>query len=255
MAIGRTNAGGGGGAALNFKVVGNPQPTSPSENTIWLNTDVPIASWYFQAEQPENMAEGDVWFPVGTSSTVEFNALKKNGIQVCPLSAKQYVSGALKDVKAKSYIGGKWVEWIVYVFDSNSDASEFTVKKITSNGSVSFESGKIVISFTEANASDVVILKNEKVYIRKGSVISVNAKCSEFEYGNYGYYPTFGITETIPKDVSEHDKIGFVAYVKIKEKSSNNKVYTLNLNSYEGEYYFVVYSAASKCEISEITVQ
>ena len=102
--------GGGGGAALNFKVVGNPQPTSPSENTIWLNTDVPIASWYFQAEQPENMAEGDVWFPVGTSSTVEFNALKKNGIQVYPLSAKQMVSGALVDITAKSYQNGEWVE-------------------------------------------------------------------------------------------------------------------------------------------------
>ena len=101
----------GGGQPLNFKVVGNPQPTSPSENTIWLNTDVPIASWYFQAEQPENMAQGDVWFPVGTSSAVEFNALKKNGIQVYPLSANQMVSGALVDKTAKSWQGGKWVDW------------------------------------------------------------------------------------------------------------------------------------------------
>ena len=111
----------GGGAPLNFKVVGNPQPTNPSENTIWLNTDVPIASWYFQAEQPKNMAHGDVWFLVGTSSTVEFNALKKNGIQVYPLSAKQMVSGALVDKTAKSYQNGGWVEWITIVISPGVD--------------------------------------------------------------------------------------------------------------------------------------
>lgn len=102
-----------GGAALNFKVVGNPQPASPRENTIWLNTDVPIGAWYFSATQPENLNEGDVWFPVGTSSSVEFNALKKNGIQVYPQSAKQYVSGALVDVTAKSYQNGEWVNWVI----------------------------------------------------------------------------------------------------------------------------------------------
>ena len=50
--------GGGGGASLNFKVIGNPQPESAKENTIWVNTDTPITGYYFQPEQPENMAEG-----------------------------------------------------------------------------------------------------------------------------------------------------------------------------------------------------
>ena len=101
----------GGGAPLNFKVVGNPQPASPKENTIWVNTDVPIGKWYFDASQPDDLLEGDVWFPIGTSSPVEFNALKKNGIQVYPISAKQYVGGAWVDVEAKSYQGGEWVGW------------------------------------------------------------------------------------------------------------------------------------------------
>ena len=99
------------GVELNFDVVpGLTQPGTAVENTIWVKTEK-IGAWYFSATQPEGMVDYDVWFPVGTSSTVEFNALKKNGIQVYPISAKQYVSGAWADVTAKSYQGGVWVDW------------------------------------------------------------------------------------------------------------------------------------------------
>ena len=108
--IGRTNV--GGGAGLNFKVVGNPQPSNPVENTIWVDTDAQITSWVFSAGQPETAAEGMVWFSIGKSSTVAFNALKKNNITVYPLSAKQHISGEWVERTAKSYQGGQWVEWI-----------------------------------------------------------------------------------------------------------------------------------------------
>ena len=102
----------GGGAPLNFKVVGGTSaPASLKENTIWVNTDTAITSWAFRATQPATAAEGMVWFFTGTQSSSEFNALKKNGIQVYPLSAKQYVSGAWVTKTAKSYQSGAWVDW------------------------------------------------------------------------------------------------------------------------------------------------
>lgn len=114
--IGRTNAGGGGGG-LNFKVVGGTSaPSSPKENTLWVNTETEISGWVFSAEEPGEPAEGMVWFATGATSTVEFNALKKNGIQVYPISAKQYV-GAWVDKTAKSYQGGVWVEWTRYLLN------------------------------------------------------------------------------------------------------------------------------------------
>ena len=119
--IGRTNTGGGGGGGLNFKVVGNPQPSNPKENVIWVNTDVKITGYYFSVEQPENMVNGDVWFPTGTSSSVAFNALKKNAVQVYPISAKQYVNGAWVDKTAKSYQGSKWIDWIFYILQSGKE--------------------------------------------------------------------------------------------------------------------------------------
>ena len=101
---------GAGGVGLNFKVICNPQPETAKENTIWVNTDR-INNYYFSAEQPENMVEYDVWFSIYTYSNVEFNALKKNGIQVYPISAKQYIGGALVGKEAKSFSGGEWVDW------------------------------------------------------------------------------------------------------------------------------------------------
>ena len=50
--------GAGGSNVLNFKVVGNPQPTNPKENTIWINTDTKITGYQFSAEyQGKNLLE------------------------------------------------------------------------------------------------------------------------------------------------------------------------------------------------------
>ena len=40
------------GAGLNFTVVGNPKPASPSQNTLWVDTDADITGWYFAPENP-----------------------------------------------------------------------------------------------------------------------------------------------------------------------------------------------------------
>ena len=56
--------------------------------------------------------EGVVCIQTGTNSPVEFNALKKNGIQIYPLSAKQFIGGTGVVKTAKTYQGGAWQEWI-----------------------------------------------------------------------------------------------------------------------------------------------
>mgnify|MGYP003303869401 CR=1 FL=1 len=120
------NVSGGGGTALNFRVVGGTTaPSNPKENTIWVNTSTDITSWVFSATQP-TAASGRVWISVGTSSVVEFNALKKNGIQVYPISAKQYVSGVWVDKPAKSYQNGEWVEWITYLLNGSDFCDSLT---------------------------------------------------------------------------------------------------------------------------------
>ena len=131
MAIGRTNAG-GGGVGLNFDVKdfrteAELLASAGRENRIGVVTPVPMTGWRFDANQPENMQEGEVWISTGTSSAVAFNASKKENVMVYPLSAKQMGSGgALEKVTAKSYQGGKWVDWVVSLYSDGNDNAGIT---------------------------------------------------------------------------------------------------------------------------------
>ena len=117
----------GGGAPLNFKVVGGTtQPTDPKENMIWVNTSTEITGYYFSATQPENMENGEVYFYTGKTNPVEFNALKKNTVMVYPISVKQMTSGELKDVVAKIYQNEKWIDWDIYFLKGSDFCDSFT---------------------------------------------------------------------------------------------------------------------------------
>lgn len=115
--------GAGGSNPLNLKVVGNPKPDTPKENTIWVDTDVPIGKWFFSATQPE-LSEGDVWFPVDAANAKAFNTLKKNAIMVYPKPAQQYVGGELVDRVSEIYTDGEWynLEGKTYIFKSGTGA-------------------------------------------------------------------------------------------------------------------------------------
>lgn len=119
------NMTGGGGAGLNFQVVGGTtQPASPAENTIWVNTDTAITDWVFSSTQPA-ASDGRVWLSTSTASEVAFNALKKNGLWTYPIGCSQYISGAWVAKTAKTYQGGAWIDWKTYLYAAGQ-ASGFT---------------------------------------------------------------------------------------------------------------------------------
>jgi len=109
MAKGFKHGGGGSAAAsLNFKVVGGTsRPSAPAENTIWVNTATEISSWILSPVQPV-AASGLAWITMGSASAAAFNALKKNGIMIYPIAAKQYVDGAWANKAAEIYQNGAW---------------------------------------------------------------------------------------------------------------------------------------------------
>jgi hypothetical protein len=116
--------GGGGGEALNFKILGGlKQPANPKENTIWVETSTAITSYAFSATQPTG-STGMVWIEIGTSSTASFNVLKKNTITVYIISARQYVNGKWGAVNAYIYQGGVWSQfaYMRYYFIQNGKA-------------------------------------------------------------------------------------------------------------------------------------
>lgn len=116
----------GGGAALNFKVVGGTSaPASPAANTIWVNTSTTITDWVFSPAQP-TAAAGRVWINTGVASNVPANALKKNGIWVYPTGCSQYISGAWEAKNAKTYQNGAWIDWRTYLYTAGDVHSALT---------------------------------------------------------------------------------------------------------------------------------
>lgn len=150
MAVGKTNAGGGGGGlnfdVKDFRTEAELLASAGKENRIGVVTPIPMTGWRFDANQPEDLQDGEVWFSVGNSSDVEFNALKKNGLKLYPLIANQRVAGTLTYVPAKSYISGEWVHWWDgSLYDAGNEYTEitggwsgsgYTIKDGTNTGNV-----------------------------------------------------------------------------------------------------------------------
>ena len=122
---------GGGNNPLNFKVVGNPQPSNPKENTIWVNTDTKITGWEIsKVSAPSwDMSEGFVYLASEVSTwddSAAIDVLKKNDAFIKIIKAKQYVSGEWVDVPAEIYKNGAWVALKLFLIENGSDNTALT---------------------------------------------------------------------------------------------------------------------------------
>lgn len=310
--------GAGGGNLLNFKVVGNPQPTSPKESTIWIDTDQKITGWDFSATEPypnlvkssfvnsnknvyagvlyvdidlqpnttytmffngqdgnnyyinENLfknyavvkvgaertvvhlttkdtdisgsytdgmgwlilkndktqtndhvfdniyivegdseidPEGMVWITTGTTSTVEFNALKKNGIQVYPAGVKQCINGEWEPKKSHIYKDNSWLPINRLYLIKDGIIQEGISFTATSNGTITAKDGRVLFT-TAGNNNDAFYVKIQNTGYR-----IMRIQTGEFEneqsYRNVESHevPTARITNTKPVQPSSSDTI------------------------------------------------
>lgn len=168
---------GGGGAALNFSVVGNPKPENPRANTVWVDSDN-ITGWAFSATEPEEAQEGTVWFPTGNSSTGAFNALKKNNLTICPLAAKQLENGAWVKKTSQIYQNG-WVDFMMYLYDEGDLCAGVTGGYVThlisgDYGDPAVELLEDRIKITTAGQSQSLVRTRDKIDIANISRFVLN---------------------------------------------------------------------------------
>ena len=87
---------GGNKIELNYSVVGGTtQPSNPTENMIWVNTDQKNTNYIFSKNEPQQFKEGMVWIQTCNKSNICFNRLKVNNIEVDEvhiLYAQQYIN-------------------------------------------------------------------------------------------------------------------------------------------------------------------
>lgn len=221
--------------SLNFDVVGNPKPTNPKENTIWVNTDVPISSWAI-GDFPNpwwSMSEGWVYIHAATSDAgrLDFNALKKNEIWIQPFYAKQYVNGAWVDKPLQIYQGGKWLS-IAVDLTMNLDVSNWkTLPNANANHSAINSNGNLVLSASIGYSSvwnkagryyaEMIDLTNYKTLVVDGSWSATNANTK------------IGFTQ----DLNISDGADCASYFYALNDTGEKRVDVTNLT---GNYYLVV---------------
>ena len=240
----------GGSGGLNFEVVGGTtQPTNPKENTIWINTDAKITSWVFSADEPSMSTDGMVWITIGKASETPFNALKKNKLLVYPLYTKQYIDGAWVRVHSEIYQSGNWVELISDLFNEGTFETDFSVFTRT-NGQLSVTNGVIVISYVSAYNSEVIFARTERINTSGYTKIILEGNFSGPAV--QGYYPEFGLCSVIPTEATIPT---YVSKVTITQEASTKQTYSLSVDGYQGEYYFVFSVAAWDGQIYSIRME
>lgn len=242
------------GVELNFDVVpGLTQPGTAADNTIWVKTEK-IGAWYFSTTQPDGMQKWDVWFQTGTTSKVEFNALKKNGIQVYLLGAKQYVNGALTDVPCFIYLGGEWKDLVsnLYVYNAGDQCNDVT------GGWTKVEGGAEKVSFD-----------NKKITFTYGSGSGRSAAAYTVNKIDVSKYKTMVVTGKIIKsDVSEDNQSLVFGLTTSKTAStpsdwSSSKIYntkgefeeTLDISNANSSYYVCLYAHGSNVEVYTVLLK
>lgn len=115
------------GGGLNLKVVGGTSaPSSPKENTVWVNTSTAISGYAFSATAPTSPVAGMVWFSTGTDSPAAMNVAKKNTVMLYPTDCKQYIAGVWVKKEATTYQNGAWVDLATYLYNEGDLCSALT---------------------------------------------------------------------------------------------------------------------------------
>lgn len=240
MAKGFKHGGGGGAAAsLNFKVVGGTsRPSSPGENTVWVNTDTAVSSWVLSPVEPE-AAEGLVWISMGFASAAAFNALKKNGIMIYPIAAKQYVDGAWANKAAEIYREEAWVSFsteALYLYQPG-DQDSFTTQAISETGAA-----QSVAPTVTYGSESVVILpaRSTSSTAYRGGVVRTVDKIDLSSYSTLTLEGTIEGIGTGTGKLSIWSEMGSaqnVNRVKYAALVNGSAPITIDVSDLEGSYY------------------
>lgn len=231
------SAGAGTGAGLNFKVVGGTSaPSNPAENTIWVNTSTAITGWTFSATEPENPAEGMVWITTGAYSPVEFNALKKNGIMVYPMDAKQYVGGAWVDKTVKIYQGSVWKGLDLYLLDGGNKYNAIT------GGWVSANSICKLFNHQSGTTSGVATQNTNGLTFGSDNTIVYTAKkidLTDYNTLNVHISSNNGVfLISVKSAISGSLDTSYAAYKYVSGSATG--IISVDISSVKGEYYIAI---------------
>lgn len=206
-------------------------------------TSITYATDFFVVFEPKLycLENGVVWFATGAGSNTEFEALKKNGIMVYPLSAKLYSGGAWSNKSAKIYQGGEWTDfWDGYLYYWGSAAYDeitggWSRKDYTIGGwAASTNCGK--------NGNELYCVGSQGSPGMIGTVKPINLT-------NYDILSLWGHT-TVAQEasrlyVSRTKEVVDTCVASVSLPTGDNKTLTLDVSGLTGEYYIAFGASAN----------
>lgn len=224
---------------LNFDVVRYASkadlPKTAKENTIAVFSGTDISCWKFSPSEPTEPIDGMVWFPIGASSSVSFNVLKKNDIEVHPLSAKQHIGGAWESVEAEIYQNEEWVGWVKYIFRSG-EGEKIKLNVYAQNGAtVKVDDNGITQNFSAGNIIAKIQTEVPQSLTDK-NVICARVKCVRKYTNDAQYTVRLAISKDAKTDHTNNTAIASAYF----EANSVETVYEIPVTA-SGDYYVYIW--------------
>ena len=239
MGIGKTNA--AGGVPLNFAVKAYATEeallaAAPTKNAIGIITTTDISSWIFSATQPAEAAEGMVWISLGTSSAVEFNALKKNALQVYPIAAYQYVGGVWVSKTAYSYQGGSWKTWLTYIVKDGKRVKGMATTYRSGATALTEQDGNGYFTLTQTTNKHQGLASDEQYVFDDVDSVVLDLDIVKLDGVSVSDIAFKGISVALLTAVGTTDVYGKIAYAANSQALGRQRI-TLDTSAVTGSYY------------------
>lgn len=121
---------GGNKVKLNYSVVGGTtQPSNPTENMIWVNTDQEITGHCFNQNEPKEFQEGMIWIKLGFRSHISFYKIQINEIgveEIYPLQTYQRLNDSWVVVPTAIYQNNIWNYFLLYLYHNGNEFNNIT---------------------------------------------------------------------------------------------------------------------------------
>lgn len=241
----------------NYSVVGGlEEPSNPTQNMIWVQTETTIGRVFFSNDEPnEAFADGDVWIATGDSSKATFNALKidNNYInEIYPLLAKQYINGAWINKIAKSYQNKEWVNWILWIIE-NGFANKFSTSvRDGYTASIVQNDGYLKIGGTSAS---IPVSTDELIDISNYSTIEFDVNVLS-SYSNSSYTKINGCSIfLLPKNnYSDLAAINNAVIAFVNTVTTGRQTLILDVSDINDEYYIAINVCSGESTLGKIDV-
>ena len=226
----------GGGASLTVNAYSS-LPSSGTEDSIAIITSTSMTSWVVQPTMPTTTTAGTVWIDVGEGAST---TIQLDNIQISPIRAYQYVSGAWQPVDAYVRKGSSWTQFSqrqLEIFMNGTTNTAVTTIVFDKHGASLLDGTRLKVRITGSGAEG---------YAGTGSKIDVsgfNSLCVKITCGSVNTSCSFGL-RTAHNTAATSSGASYASSKTISMTKNTTYTEKLDIASFSGSYYIVVSTVA-----------